>query len=106
LSLTGLALLAAVLAIIVVWRSPRRGWLYLYLRQGIWIVGALMLLILASSFIDFDTFLPVSTDLFQRRELALAGRRHALQLYPLPFWTDTVAKLAVTILVEAASCIS
>jgi integral membrane protein (TIGR01906 family) len=98
----GLALLAAVLAIIVVWRSPRRGWLYLYLRQGIWIVGALMLLILASSFIDFDTFFTRFHQIFFSAGSWLFWEEDTLiQLYPLPFWTDTVAKLAVTILVEA-----
>lgn len=98
----GAALALALLSVTAIWRSPRRGWLYLYLRQGIWLVGGLMLLILASSFIDFDTFFTRFHQIFFSAGSWLFWEEDTLiQLYPLPFWIDTIAKLAATILLEA-----
>ncbi|MBM3189766.1 MAG: TIGR01906 family membrane protein [Chloroflexi bacterium] len=95
------ALVLALLCIAALWRSSQRERLPAALRQGVWIICGLMLLILASSLIDFDVFFTRFHQLFfQPGTWVFYVEDTLIQLYPLPFWIDTVWKLAITIMVE------
>ena len=97
--------IAAALAIgaaLALWHTGRRGVLAAALRQGVGITGGLMVMILLASFLDFDLFFTRFHQIFFRAESWIFYVEDTLiQLYPLPFWIDTVFKFTLCILLEA-----
>ena len=95
---------ALVLAAVCAWLlrfSPDPRSLSSCLRQGVWVTGGLVLLVLMTSFIDFDTFFTRFHQVFFSPDSWLFYETDTLiQLYPLPFWIDTVRKIGAFILVE------
>ena len=97
-----IAVVLALVSLLLLWRSSRRALLPAYLRQGVFVTGGVMALVLASSFIDFDVFFTRFHQAFFTAGTWLFYEQDTLiQLYPLPFWVDTVWKLAVVIFAEA-----
>jgi len=96
-----IAILIACLSIIYLWYSPSRFLLPIYLRQGVWVTGGLILLVLLSSVLNFDLFFTRFHELFfPHGNWTFYVEDTLIQLYPLPFWSDTVLKLGLTILLE------
>ena len=97
-----IAVILAPVSLLLLWHSSRRALLPTYLRQGVFVTGGLIALVLVSSFIDFDVFFTRFHQAFFAANTWLFYEQDTLiQLYPLPFWVDTVSKLRVTILGEA-----
>lgn len=89
------------------WRSEQRMRVVLSVRHGVWIVGGLMLLMLISSFVDFNVFFTRFHQVFFKPGSWVFYETDTLiQLYPLSFWIDTVWKLSVTILIESVLVLS
>lgn len=98
-----IALLLAPLSAILLWNAGRRREICTCLRQGVWIVAGLGLLVLVSSLIDFDMFFTRFHQVFFKPGTWVFYEEDTLiQLYPLPFWIDIVWKLAVAILAGSA----
>ena len=97
-----IALILGLACVLLLWHSPRRSSLPLYLRQSIWVSAGLMAAIILISFIDFDLFFTRFHQVFFTAGSWLFYEDDTLiQLYPLAFWGDTVWKIATTILIEA-----
>ncbi len=72
------------------------------LRQGVWLTGGLMLLVLLTSLVDFSTFFTKFHELFFAPGTWTFFEQDTLiQLYPLVFWSDTTLLLGGVILAEA-----
>ncbi len=71
------------------------------LQAGVYVAGALILVVVAFSLLDFNTFFTVFHRLlFEDGTWTFWETDTLIQLYPLPFWVDAVWKLGATILVE------
>lgn len=81
----------------------QREMLAIAIRQGLWITGGLIALVLVSSFIDFDVFFTRFHQMFFSEGTWLFYETDTLiQLYPLPLWIDVVWKIGGIVLAEAA----
>jgi len=97
-----IALIMGVICSLVLWRSAQRALLPTSLRRGVWLTAGLMGLIALSSIIDFDLFFTRFHQVFFEANTWMFHERDTLiQLYPLHFWSDTVWKIALVILMEA-----
>lgn len=98
----GIAVISGLVCLSLLWSSARRSLLPQYLRQGLWVAAGLMAFVILTSFIDFDLFFTRFHQVFFTADSWLFYEDDTLiQLYPLPFWGDTVLKIALTILLEA-----
>lgn len=71
------------------------------LQAGVYVAGALILVVVVFSLLDFNTFFTVFHGLFFEDGTWTFWETDTLiQLYPLPFWVDAVWKLGATILVQ------
>ena len=96
-----LALVTSVTSFFLLWQSSRRLDAVISLQQGAWVIFGLMILILISSLIDFNTFFTRFHQVFFSEGSWLFYEDDTLiQMYPLVFWIDTVWKLVVVIVVE------
>jgi integral membrane protein (TIGR01906 family) len=92
----------AVLAAIVVWCSPLRHRLPMYLRHGLWVIGGLIVLVLGASLIDFGVFFTRFHQIFfEEGTWVFSYSDTLIQLYPLPLWVDAVWKYGALVLLEA-----
>ncbi|HHX63489.1 MAG TPA: TIGR01906 family membrane protein [Chloroflexi bacterium] len=97
------ALVVAVASGVLLWYSDRRAFLYIYLRQGVWITGGMILLVLLSALLDFDLFFTRFHQIFFEEGTWIFWADDTLiQLYPLPFWVDTVQRIVAVIAIESA----
>jgi integral membrane protein (TIGR01906 family) len=95
------ALVVAGASLVLLWYSERRATLYVYLRQGVWITGGLMVLVLLSALLDFDVFFTRFHQIFfEEGTWVFWADDTLIQLYPLPFWIDTVQKIVAAILLQ------
>ena len=98
-----IAWIVGLLSVALIWLSPLRRDLPKYVRQGAWVMVALMLLILMASFIDFNVFFTKFHEIFFSDDTWTFYLEDTLiQLYPLPFWVDTVQKLGIAVLAGTA----
>ena len=85
----------------LLWRAHRSEGIVRSLQQGVWVIVGLMVLIVASSAIDFNVFFTRFHEMFFSADSWTFYLEDTLiQLYPLPFWVDTVLKLAIAVFVE------
>lgn len=97
------AFVTALTSGVFLWRWGRKRSLFRAVRGGAGALLGLVALILASAFINFDAFFTHFHQIFFREgSWIFAEESTLIQLYPLPFWVDTVTRLVFTILGEAA----
>jgi len=93
--------LLVVICALLLWCSPQRHLLPVRLRQGVWLIAALIGVVVVSASLDFDLFFTRFHQMFFAPGTWVFDPRDTLiQLYPLPFWTDAVAKIAAVICLE------
>jgi len=98
----GVACVVALLAGVALWFWGERRAFFRALRGGASAILGLIALILLSALVDFDTFFTRFHQIFFREGSWIFAEEDTLiQLYPLPFWVDTVIKLVLIILAEA-----
>lgn len=98
------ALALALLCGGALWLTGRGGQVRRGLRQGVAIIGVLMGLILASSFINFDVFFTAFHGLFfEAGTWTFYAEDTLIQLYPLPFWMNAVIAYGALVLLGVAA---
>ncbi len=97
-----IAIALALVACWFLWRSRQKHLLSNTLQHGLWVTAGLILLVIMSSFIDFDSFFTRFHQLFFTADTWLFYETDTLiQLYPILFWIDAIAKIALSIFLEA-----
>jgi len=97
-----IAIALALITCWLLWRSRQKHLLSNTLQHGLWVTGGLILLVITSSLIDFDSFFTRFHQLLFKADTWLFYETDTLiQLYPIPFWIDAVSKIALSILLEA-----
>lgn len=95
------AIFLALASGVFLWfRKERRAFLRAA-RYGAGALLVLIVLILLSAWVNFDAFFTRFHQIFFKEGTWIFAEESTLiQLYPLPFWVDTVTRLVLTILVE------
>jgi integral membrane protein (TIGR01906 family) len=97
----GGAVVAAALSLLILGFSSRRSLIPAALRQGVFITGGVILLLVMASFINFDVFFTRFHEVFFRADSWLFYEDDTLiQLYPLRLWQDAVWKIGAMVLLE------
>jgi len=97
-----IALVASVLAAIALVARRETSLIASGLAYGFWITCGLIVFVLLAAIIDFNTFFMQFHRIFFTEGSWLFYEEDTLiQLYPLPFWSDTVIKLGIVIVAEA-----
>ncbi len=92
----------AIVAGALLWVLGAKRAFFRALRAGAGAMLGLILLILLSALVDFNTFFTRFHQVFFREGSWIFAEEDTLiQLYPLPFWVDTVTRLVLAILAEA-----
>jgi len=97
----GVATILQTVCLVLLCYSSRRQALPLRLRQGVWLTAALIGFVAVSALTNFSLFFTRFHQIFFSEGTWIFDPSDTLiQLYPLPFWVDTVWKIALATTLE------
>jgi len=97
----GLALIVGGLCAVGLWRTGERERVAAGLTTGVWLAGAVIVLVVVSALLDFDAFFTAFHGLFFASGTWVFDYRDTLiQLYPIEFWMDAVWNMGAAIGLE------